>query len=165
MDRGKAVADPQEEEEEEDAAAAGRHMRYWRRRPDTAEMRKLAAEHIVIKKSRIKKAGLGVFTTRIHIPPNEKKVLGWYKGRVVSPAEWEAMEPEDTRYILETDDGTLIDGSNPTGGGTNWTRYINSSYKSGRRANVAFVNGGVVAVRHISPGDELLVNYGPRWFN
>jgi SET domain-containing protein len=129
-------------------------------------------ENIIVKQSKIKGAGLGVFATRA-LPPNTH--LGIYKGD-------KCAENDDGDYVLDVQiNHTYKNGKtklvklciNAENKKTsNWTRFINSVTTNKHMKNVEFyIFGsegkekiGVYTTAKINKGQELLLDYGNEYF-
>ena len=116
--------------------------------------------YILIKTSQIPEAGLGAFATTA-LPAGKR--LGEYEGRVITPAEYEALE--DRRYVweLKQEDAIVAYVDGRPRRKANWTRYVNCPrHKSGENVEATQVGMRMVyfAKRDIEAGEELLVWYG-----
>ena len=129
-------------------------------------------ENIIVKNSKIKGAGLGVFAARA-LPPNTH--LGIYKGD-------KCTENDDGDYVLDVainhkyKNGKTklvklcVNAENKKT--SNWTRFINSVTTNKHMKNVEFyIFGsegkekiGVYTTTQISKGQELLLDYGDEYF-
>lgn len=118
---------------------------------------------IEIKKSTIPGAGMGAFT---QVTLRKGARLGEYLGRRIAPEEYERMD--DNRYVFEVkvEDEVVeyIDGRQRRT--SNWTRYVNCARTQAEENLLALQEGRRIfyhAKRAISPGEELLVWYGPAY--
>lgn len=119
--------------------------------------------YIEVKTSLIPEAGQGAFATVALVAG---KRLGEYEGRIISPAEYEALE--DRRYVWELRKDEVpyayVDGRRRRK--ANWTRYVNCPRRKAD-ANVDATQVGMrmvyFALRDIAAGEELLVWYGAEY--
>lgn len=119
--------------------------------------------YIEIRPSDIPDAGMGAFAKA---PLSAGQRLGPYEGRMLTPAEYEALD--DRRYVweLRKDDEPVayVDGRQRRR--ANWTRYVNSP-RTASEENVTATQVGMrmvyFAKRDIAPGEELLVWYGAEY--
>jgi len=101
--------------------------------------------------------GLGLFALR-DIPRN--KLLGRYGGRIVKAPERDA----DYAYSLDGNSGWFIDGARCNA--MTWARYINHGDADRNENNCVFTASGTVRViRNIAAGQELLVDYGGKYWS
>ena len=107
-------------------------------------------KNIEIKKSNIPAAGNGVFTK---IDLKKEQPIGIYTGEVITKEEAKSRSSD---YIMQIrTKGFYVDGKKYG----NWTGKIN--HAKGKEANVRFLESGkLIAIRNISAGTELLMNYG-----
>jgi len=125
---------------------------------------RIAARNFYLAKSRIPRAGLGVYS-KIAIPKGT--YLDRYKGRKLSLSKFDYEASEgllDSAYAFDVNSGDrhfILDATHPEH--SNWTRYMNCS-RSFQEENVKFVDrdGKILfyAIQDIHPGDELLFYYG-----
>lgn len=110
------------------------------------------ALHMAVEPSPV--AGRGVFWRGPKALPARRRI-GVYAGAVT------AGNPADTTYTLNLGPRTHVDGRRRG----NWTRFINDPRGTGRAANVVFTpDGDVRTLRAIRRGEELLIEYGPRYW-
>jgi len=109
-------------------------------------------------------AGLGLFAARSF---KKGENVTKYMGRVMGPvADADRLMQVDTvngqgEHTLRMG-GQLVDGLH----GSSGAQYINSAFNTEGKNNVAFNhNGTVVATKAIAALDELLVAYGPSFWN
>lgn len=119
--------------------------------------------YIQIKPSLIPDAGMGAFAAA---PLAAGQRLGHYEGRLITPAEYEALE--DRRYVweLKRDDEPFAYVDGRPRRKANWTRYVNCPrYRSEENVEATQVGMKMVyfAKRDIAPGEELLVWYGAEY--
>ena len=98
-------------------------------------------------------AGRGLFAT-ITFKRNEKIIE--YVGKEI-PFE----SARNTKYLIEVDDTTVIDGSCHT----NKARYINHSCKPNAQAYIVDRKVFIHAKRRIAPGEEITIDYGEDYWN
>lgn len=113
-----------------------------------------------VRQSLLPGAGMGAFAVR-DIAAGE--MLGTYKGRLLSPEEYESGKPNP--YVLRITMPCVIyvDASDPAL--SNWTRFINAAnYESD--VNVRFTaNGCIESLRPMERGEEFLVSYGDSYWD
>ena len=123
-----------------------------------------------VGKSAIAGAGKGVFS-RECVPGN--CVLGFYKGKIHTKRACDYLRSTKLLMLerkptwISIDD--WIDGKHYVDGARNgnWTQYINGSDHPGNPmdANVRFTgNGKIITTRLITPGEELLMEYGEEYW-
>ena len=93
-------------------------------------------------------AGRGLFA-RITFKRNEKIIQ--YLGEEVL-----FESARNTKYLIEVDETTVIDGSCHT----NKARYINHSCKPNAQAYIVDREVFIHAKRRIAPGEEITIDYG-----
>ena len=93
-------------------------------------------------------AGRGLFA-RITFKRNEKIIQ--YLGEEVL-----FESARNTKYLIEVDETTVIDGSCHT----NKARYINHSCKPNAQAYIVDREVFIYAKRRIAPGEEITIDYG-----
>lgn len=117
--------------------------------------------------------GQGLFAKR---SIEEGALIGRYNGELLTLEEYdtklEEMEPGQGMYVMEMNNGYVLDGENPTK--STFLRYINHSV---RRANCEavevvdtqssgpFAAVAVQAGRDIAVGEELLFDYGKAYWD
>lgn len=105
---------------------------------------------IEIKDSTIPNAGLGAFATR---SLSMHTLLGQYKGEVLTIAEVKERYPgrQTGGYLMHIGAGVYHDAINPSK--SNWLRFINSTYKTGRTPNARQEANGVIrTTKPVRPG-------------
>ena len=107
-------------------------------------------------------ARYGVFATK---RLNKGSVVATYRGEAIDAAEYAVRYPDDRpRYVLGLGRGRYLDASDPRRAGV--ARFINDP-GPGRKPNVAIVTSRgkrlVRTLRTVLPGEELLVDYGPKY--
>lgn len=129
----------------------------WPQAPDSLELQWFAAHGVEVRPSTIPGAGRGAFAC-VDIPSN--RVIGRYRGRLLTEAEFDARYAGTPGgYVLQVGRDRYVDASDPAF--SNWTAMINDVRGAGARANVIFTAAASIkTVRHINPGDEILVSYG-----
>lgn len=114
-----------------------------------------------IKKSKIKAAGLGLYTL-INIKKGD--TIGDYTGKIINQKEFDSGKHINNKYILYVTKDHYIDAENPKKSG--YTRYINHS----SNPNCRFVTSNrwktarVEALRNIKIGEELFLDYGDEYW-
>ena len=121
----------------------------------------LLEKYLKVKKSKLRGAGLGLFTTAL-IPRGTRIVE--YKGR---KCFWRDVKNEDhtNPYLMRVDRSNAIDASRSF---KTYGRYANDalgiSRKPGLINNAEYVTEGkrcfIEATKNILPGSEILVSYG-----
>ena len=118
-----------------------------------------------VRASQIDGAGDGVFAGE-DIPT--RTCLGTYMGKRLTCIE--CMEMRDTRYVYEVfhpEGTTFIDG----GQGGNWTSMVNGARTDVERTRINVesvqIDNNIVffTTRDISMGEELLLDYGNRYWH
>lgn len=127
---------------------------------------------ILVKKSNIKNAGLGVFA---NVPLKKGSFIGIYKGRRY---DFNNLSDEDKEFLNNSsysmlvynrsgNIGSYIDASEENKHLSNWTRYINGCKLKTQKPNVAFLTKNtrvhIEVIKDIEVGEELLADYGPRY--
>jgi hypothetical protein len=132
-----------------------------RARGRRAPERAAAVAAVVVRPSAIPGAGAGVFATA---PLSRGAVLGRYEGVRVAPKSARG----DYALVMAVPGARAfaVDAADPRR--SNWTRYVNSTRPGdGAVPNVRFAawRGAafVQAVRAVSAGEELLLDYGPEY--
>jgi|SRR5579872_3565001 len=111
---------------------------------------------IEIKTSSILKAGLGAYTT---YPLPIHTLLGLYRGEVLSSAQvLERYPTGHGDYLMHVRGDVFHDARDPNQ--SNWLRYINSPYKTGKPPNCRVEDGVIRTIRHIRSNTELTYAYG-----
>lgn len=125
-------------------------------------------KRIIIRRSNIKNAGLGVFANTFL---KKGIILGHYKGRIYDAENLNEKELEllnKSAYVMAVykDDEIIsyIDSSDANKSLSNWTRYINGSKSKKQKPNVRFIQKvsriHIETLRDIKKGEELIVDYG-----
>jgi uncharacterized protein len=102
--------------------------------------------------------GLGLFATKVI---KRAAYIATYRGRLLSTEEAERRERLGAKYMFELDSRWTIDGSPRW----NVARYMNHSCWPNAKP---VVRGGkiiFVALRSISPGEEITYNYGKEYYD
>ena len=126
---------------------------------------------IVIRRSNIKNAGLGVFANTFL---KKGMILGYYKGRVYDAYNLKKEEfalLDKSAYVMaiykDNEMISYIDSSDANKSRSNWTRYINGSKSKKQKPNVTFTQKisrvYIETLRDIKTGEELIVDYGPEY--
>jgi len=115
-----------------------------------------------IATSTIPNAGNGAFA---NIPLPKGTVLGKYRGKKLSKAQYERLENDSYVWELSSPHGPIyMDAANPAHG--NWLRFLNDSRD--RRVNVEpyQYRGNIYyrTIRNINPGQELFISYGDNYW-
>ncbi|BFY99171.1 hypothetical protein BsWGS_02211 [Bradybaena similaris] len=125
---------------------------------DLGYSRATLPEGLIIKKSRIPKAGLGVFALK-DFPTRSR--FGPYEGR----EERDEDVAQDSGYcwqiIKDGKHSHYLDGKKPSE--SNWMRFVNCARSEDEQSVTAFQYQGNIyfrAHRHIFAGNEMLVYYG-----
>jgi SET domain-containing protein len=102
--------------------------------------------------------GLGLFATKVI---KRAAYIATYRGRRLSTEEAERRERLGAKYMFELDSRWTIDGSPRW----NVARYMNHSCWPNAKPVVR--NGKIifVALRSISPGEEITYNYGKEYYD
>jgi len=132
-------------------------------------------KRIVVKKSNIKNAGLGVFANMFL---EKGTFLGYYKGKVYQADNLTDKELDfldESAYVMaiygdKGDDEQItkyVDSSDTNKHVSNWTRYINGAKYKKDTPNVQFTQKisriHIEVLRDIEKGEELIVDYGPEY--
>ena len=130
-------------------------------------------KRIVVKKSNIKNAGLGVFANMFL---EKGTFLGYYKGKVYQADNLTDKELDfldESAYVMaiygdKGDDEQItkyVDSSDTNKHVSNWTRYINGAKYKKDKPNVQFTQKisrmHIETLRDIEKGEELIADYGP----
>lgn len=122
-----------------------------------------------VKKSKIKGAGRGLFYIGNTVIPKNTKITLYSGSKVYTSYPHHV----DSTYLLQVTTNQYINSSSENHA---LGRFINSSYKSGKKANTRYSCGNIIykkgksyfipifTTRKIKPGDELLINYGNCYF-
>jgi len=102
--------------------------------------------------------GLGLFATKLI---KRSAYIATYRGRIVSAEEARQLEQRGAKYMFELNRKWVIDGSPRW----NVARYINHSCWPNAKPVVGDGRITFVALRVISPGEEITYNYGPEYFD
>ena len=120
-----------------------------------------AIDGLAVRKSRIPRAGSGLFATR---GKAENEFVADYIGDVLDREALSSRYAVDqARYALEIRANSFIDAADPT---SCLGRYANHSEEPNavlflrKKKGVAYA-GGLRTVRRIRAGDEITVDYGP----
>lgn len=102
--------------------------------------------------------GLGLFATKLI---KRAAYIATYRGRRISTEEAQQLERRGAKYMFELNKKWVIDGSPRW----NVARYMNHSCWPNakpvtRKGRIVFV-----ALRAISPGEEITYNYGREYFD
>jgi SET domain-containing protein len=100
--------------------------------------------------------GLGLFATRVI---KRAAYIATYRGRRLSVEEAERRERQGAKYMFELNSRWTIDGSP----GWNVARYMNHSCWPNAQPVVRKGKIVFVALRSISPGEEITYNYGKEY--
>lgn len=125
----------------------------------------LFEKNLVVKKSKLPKAGKGLFT-RIDIPKGTRIVE--YKGRI---QPWRELKDEDgiNGYLMYINRNVVINGLNAL---KSLARYANDATGlvriEGIRNNAEFVSEGkrcfIEATQNIKAGEEIYAGYGREYW-
>lgn len=125
----------------------------------------LFEKQLVVKKSKLPKAGKGLFT-RIDIPKGTR--IAEYKGRI---QPWREVKDEDgiNGYLMYINRNVVINGLNAL---KSLARYANDAAGlvriAGIRNNSEFVSEGrrcfIEATRNIKAGEEIYASYGREYW-
>lgn len=124
---------------------------------------------VEIKKSSIRNAGNGVFAT---VPIPSGVVMDEYKGKKISVDNFD-IDNNNNSYIFAIQGvrGNIIhfvDAEDPKK--SNWTRFVNGARTPAQRKkiNVKFKQYGkkmyLETLRDLSPGEEMICDYGPMYW-
>jgi hypothetical protein len=117
---------------------------------------------VVVKKSTIEGAGLGLFAER-DITEGERISGATYGGRIMTFKEACAVPAKEKDYVMALHLNVHIDAKDDYG---YLARYINDTYKTDFERNCKFLKiseerrASVVAMSDIKKGDELFAEYG-----
>jgi len=119
----------------------------------------LTPDQYTIATSTIPNAGNGAFAT---IPLKKRTVLGVYKGKLLTPMQYERLKDDSYVWEISTRYGPMyIDGKNPKK--SNWLRYLND-IRNNKLYNVEMYQsrGNVYyrTIKPIKPGQEMFISYG-----
>jgi SET domain-containing protein len=111
---------------------------------------------VEVRKSRIKRAGLGVFASRSF---KKGSPMGAYAGALI---RYDAGVAQDGMYALDAGHNRVLDGAFHG----NWTRFINDGKRGRKRdmSNVEWIGNTFYTQRFIKKGEELFINYGPDYW-
>ena len=102
--------------------------------------------------------GLGLFATKLI---KRAAYIATYRGRRISTEEAEQRERRGAKYMFELDRRWTIDGSPRW----NVARYINHSCRPNAEPVVRKGRIVIVALRCITPGEEITYDYGREYFD
>ena len=102
--------------------------------------------------------GLGLFATRVI---KRAAYIATYRGRSLSVADAERRERQGAKYMFELNSRWTIDGSPRW----NVARYMNHSCWPNAKPVVRKGKIVFVALRSISPGEEITANYGKEYYD
>ena len=118
--------------------------------------------------------GRGAFFDGVR-PIKRGRIVGEYRGDVLSYKDLTLRYPPVNGTIAKNDylleirpDSLFIDASDESSSRTNWARYINHSSKSPNlvlELNALHKIAWFESSRQISPGDELLFDYGEKYWD
>lgn len=126
-----------------------------------------------VDKSRLPGAGLGLFATKTFLP---NEFIVEYTGERLSRRQMKHLpKSRNCDYVFEISNNSYVDAKDRG----SVARYMNDPIPNGLKPNVQFntyhedcpnhlsYGGrvGVEATQQINPGEELLVNYGPSYWN
>jgi len=101
--------------------------------------------------------GLGLFATRVI---KRAGYIASYRGPILTVAEAEKRERQGAKYMFELTKKLTIDGSPRW----NVARYMNHSCWPNAKPVIKKGKIWFVAVRDISPGEEITYNYGKEYY-
>jgi uncharacterized protein len=101
--------------------------------------------------------GLGLFATRVI---RRATYIATYRGPVLAAEEAEKRERQGAKYMFELTKKLTIDGSPRW----NVARYMNHSCWPNAKPMVSKGKIWFVALRDISPGEEITYNYGKEYY-
>jgi SET domain-containing protein len=102
--------------------------------------------------------GLGLFATKVI---KRAAQIATYRGRRISVEEAERREQQGAKYMFELNSRWTIDGSPRW----NVARYMNHSCWPNAKPVVRKGQIVLVALRCISPGEEITYNYGKEYYD
>jgi len=102
--------------------------------------------------------GLGLFATRVI---KRATYIATYRGPILTVEEAEKREQQGAKYMFELTKKLTIDGSPRW----NVARYINHSCWPNAKPVVRKGKITFVAMRDISPGEEITYNYGQEYYD
>jgi uncharacterized protein len=102
--------------------------------------------------------GLGLFATK---PIKRGAHVATYRGPVITTEEAERRERQGAKYMFELNSKWTIDGSPRW----NMARYINHSCWPNAQPITRKGRIVIVALREISPGEEITYNYGKEYYD
>ena len=100
--------------------------------------------------------GLGLFATK---PIKKASFIVAYRGRRISYDEATRREARGACYLFDLNKRWTIDGSPRW----NVARYINHSCRPNAEARGRKGGIGIIAIRHIEPGEEITYHYGKEY--
>jgi len=116
--------------------------------------------NVIVKKSNIPNAGLGLFANRSFIPNDH---ICWYRGELIDQAELDRRYGDNVAmYTIKVGKDAYIDAANTP---HNIGRYANMANKR-KDNNAKYVvsaktkTARLVAIKNIKEGSEILVDYG-----
>ena len=123
-------------------------------------MSEFLEEHFLVSESTITGAGNGLFA-RVTIGPSD--TIGHYTGEILKDDDVENEPYVNSDYILWVCTDHNILGEGPL---ANYTRYINHSEQANGRIVVStrWKTARIEAIKKISPGDEVFIDYGPSYW-
>jgi SET domain-containing protein len=102
--------------------------------------------------------GLGLFATKLI---KRGAYIATYRGPVITTEEAERRERQGAKYMFELNSKWTIDGSPRW----NMARYINHSCWPNAQPITRKGRIVIVALREISPGEEITYNYGREYYD
>ena len=102
--------------------------------------------------------GLGLFATKVI---RRAAYIATYRGRVIAVEEAERRELLGAKYMFELTSRWTIDGSPRW----NEARYMNHSCLQNAQPVVRMGGNVYLALRTISPGEEITYNYGKEYYD
>lgn len=130
-----------------------------------SKLKELQKKFMVVKKSKIKGAGKGVFA-KIDIPKGT--VLGWYRGKYLTEKQFEKLPDSKTDYVWYINDNLYVDGSKIKK--NNMLIYVNGAKTKAQKKKINVDSHNYrkkiwyKTTKKIKKGDELIVDYGEEYF-
>lgn len=123
-------------------------------------MSEFFAEHFLVSDSKISGAGNGLFS-KVRIEPGD--TIGHYTGEILNDEDINNEPYVNSDYILWICRDHNIVGEGPL---ANYTRYINHSEEANGQIVVStrWKTARMEAIKPISPGEEILIDYGPSYW-
>jgi uncharacterized protein len=109
-------------------------------------------QHVIVKRSY---AGLGLFALKVF--RRGERIVEFIGVKITN----QAADQSKSKYIFELNSRYSLDGSQRS----NIARYINHSCKPNSEAWNVRGRIFIEAIRKVSPGEEITIDYGPEYFD